>query len=208
MDEHFVISIARQYGSGGRTVGQMLAKKLGYSFYDKEIIQMASDASGIDVSLFGKVEEGSSVKKASLFNRTGLYKGELIPPGSKEFVTDENIFNYQAKVIHDLAEKESFVVVGRCVNFVLKDRPNTLRVFVHAPWEFRVEHSMPKISGTREDVEKFLLRDDKRKQDYYRRFAGGVWNDATNYDLCLNSGKLGFEKCVEAIEAQMEIMRR
>ena len=111
-------------------------------------------------------------------------------------------------MIHDLAEKESFVVIGRCVNYVLKDRPNTLRVFVHAPWEFRVEQAMTKISGTREEVEKFLLKDDKRKQDYYRRFAGGVWNDATNYDLCLNCGKLGFDKCVEAIEAQMNIMRR
>ena len=206
--EHFVITIARQYGSGRRTVGEMLAKKLGISYYDKQIIHMASDESGIDVSLFGKVEEGNSVKKNSLFNRTGLYKGDLIPPDSKEFISDENLFNYQAKVIHDLAEKESFVVIGRCVNYVLKDRPNTLRVFVHAPWEFRVEQAMTKISGTREEVEKFLLKDDKRKQDYYRRFAGGVWNDATNYDLCLNCGKLGFDKCVEAIEAQMNIMRR
>lgn len=205
--EHFVITIARQYGSGGRTVGEMLAKKLGISYYDKEIIRMASDESGIDLSLFGKVEAGSSVK-APLFNRTGLYKGELIPPNSREFISDENLFNYQAKVICDLAEKGPFVVIGRCVNYVLKDRPNTLRVFVHAPWEFRVEQSMTKISGTREEVEKFLLKDDKRKQDYYRRFAGGVWNDATNYDLCLNSGKLGFDKCVEAIEAQMKIMQR
>lgn len=206
--EHFVITIARQYGSGGRTVGEMLAKKLGISYYDKQIIHMASDESGIDVSLFGKVEEGSSVKKGSFFNRTGLYKGDLIPPDSKEFISDENLFNYQAKVIYDLAERESFVVIGRCVNYVLKDRPNTLRVFIHAPWEFRVEQAMTKISGTREELEKFLLKDDKRKQDYYRRFAGGVWNDATNYDLCLNCGKLGFDKCVEAIEAQMNIMRK
>ena len=97
-------------------------------------------------------------------------------------------------------------MVGRCVNYVFKDRPNTLRVFVHAPWDFRIEKSMEKISGTEEDVAKFLMKDDKRKQDYYKRFAGGVWNDATNYDLCLNSGKLGFEKCVDAIIAQMKIM--
>ena len=110
------------------------------------------------------------------------------------------------KPVNDLAEKESYVIVGRCVNYVFKDRPNTLRVFIHAPWEFRVEKASEKISGSREDVEKFLLKDDKRKQEYYRKFAGGVWNDATNYDLCLNSGKLGFEKCVDAIEAQLKIM--
>ena len=127
-------------------------------------------------------------------------------PGSKEFISDENLFNYQAKVVNDLAEKESYVIVGRCVNYVFKDRPNTLRVFIHAPWEFRVEQASQKISGSREDVEKFLLKDDKRKQDYYRKFAGGQWSDATNYDLCLNSGKLGFDKCVDAIEAQLKIM--
>ena len=192
--ENFVITIARQYGSGGRTVGKMLAEKLGVSFYDKQIIQMASDESGIDVKLFGQVEEGSSVK-ASLFNKTGLYKGDLIAPDQKGFVSDENIFNYQAKIATDLAEKESCVIVGRCVNYVFKDRPNTLRVFVHAPWEFRVEKSREKISGS-----------DEGKQDYYRKFAGGDWSDATNYDLCLNAGKLGFEKCVDAILAQMNVM--
>jgi cytidylate kinase len=203
--DHVVVTIARQYGSGGRTVGEMLARKLGIGYYDKEIIRMASDESGIDLALFGKVEGGMSVKP-SLFNKSGLYKGDLITPDSKEFISDENLFNYQAKVIHDLADKESFVVIGRCVNHVLKDRPNTLRVFVHAPWDFRVEQASKKISGSREDVEKFLQKDDKRKQEYYRRFAGGTWNDATNYDLCLNSGKLGFDKCVEAIEAQLHIM--
>ena len=116
------------------------------------------------------------------------------------------MFNYQAKVVNDLAEKESYVIVGRCVNYVFEDRPNTLRVFIHAPWEFRVEQASQKISGSREDVEKFLLKDDKRKQDYYRKFAGGQWSDATNYDLCLNSGKLGFDKCVDAIETQLKIM--
>jgi cytidylate kinase len=203
--ENVVITIARQYGSGGRTVGEMLAKKLGISYYDKEIIRMASDASGIDLGLFGKVEGGDHVKP-SLFNRSGLYKGELISPSSREFISDENLFNYQAKVVHDLADKESFVIVGRCVNYVLKDRPNTLRVFIHAPWDFRVEQASTKISGSREDIEKFLIKDDRRKQEYYKRFAGGSWNDATNYDLCLNSGKLGFDKCVESIEAQLRIM--
>ena len=168
-------------------------------------VLMASDESGIDVKIFGQVEEGSSVKP-SLFNKTGLYKGDLIAPDQKGFVSDENIFNYQAKVVTDLAEKESCVIVGRCVNYVFKDRPNTLRVFIHAPWDFRMEQSREKISGSDEEIEKFLHKDDKRKQDYYRKFAGGDWSDATNYDLCLNAGKLGFDKCVDAILAQMEVM--
>ncbi len=203
--ENFVVTIARQYGSGGRTVGQKLAERLGVSFYDKQIIQMASDESGIDVKLFGQVEDGSSVKR-SLFNKTGLYKGELITPDQKGFISDENIFNYQAKVVSDLADRESCVIVGRCVNYIFRERPNTLRVFIHAPWDFRVEQSRAKLSGGDEEIEKFLMKDDKRKQEYYRRFAGGDWSDASNYDLCLNSGKLGFDRCVDAILAQMEVM--
>ena len=204
---NLVVTIAREYGSGGRTIGEMLAKRLGIGFYDKQIVHMASDMSGIDVGLFGKVEGGDTVK-SSLFNKTGLYKGDLIAPNEKGFISDENIFNYQAKVIEDLAEKESFVVVGRCVNHVLKDRPNTVRVFIHAPWEFRVRQSEGKIAGSRSDIEKFLQKDDKRKMEYYRRFAGGDWVDATNYDLCLNSGKLGFEKCAEAIEDYINLIQK
>ena len=203
--DNFVITIARQYGSGGRTVGEMLAKKLGIGYYDKDIIRIASEDSGIHETLFGRVDEYTSARRP-LFGKKGIYSGELIPPQSKDFTSDENLFNYQAKVVNDLAEKESCVIVGRSVNYVFKDRPNTLRVFIHAPWEFRVEKASEKISGSREDVEKFLLKDDKRKQDYYRKFAGGQWSDATNYDLCLNSGKLGFDKCVDAIEAQLKIM--
>ena len=145
--DQVVITIARQYGSGGRTVGKMLAERLGISFYDKQIIQMASDESGIDVKLFGKVEEGDKVKGSLFGNKESIYKGNLHQPGSKEFISDENLFNYQAKVVNDLAEKESYVIVGRCVNYVFKDRPNTLRVFIHAPWEFRVEQASQKISG-------------------------------------------------------------
>ena len=204
--ENFVITIARQYGSGGRTVGKMLAEKLGVSFYDKQIIQMASDESGIDVKLFGQVEEGSSVK-ASLFNKTGLYKGNLIAPDQKGFVSDENIFNYQAKIATDLAEKESCVIIGRCSNYILKDYPNVLRVFIHADWDFRMEKAAEKLSMSTREIEKFLQRDDRRKDEYYRRFTGQEWKDATQYDLCLDSSKLGYDKCIEEIENQLNMLK-
>ena len=205
MGNNRIITIARQYGSGGKTVGQMLAKDLGIDCYDREILRMASDDSCLNLQMFGNPDER---RRNTFLTRAikKVYKGEVIPPDSDDFASSDNLFNYQAKVVNDLAEKESYVIVGRCVNYVFKDRPNTLRVFIHAPWEFRVEQASQKISGSREDVEKFLLKDDKRKQDYYRKFAGGQWSDATNYDLCLNSGKLGFDKCVDAIETQLKIM--
>ena len=113
--DNFVITIARQYGSGGRTVGEMLAKKLGIGYYDKDIIRMASEDSGIHETLFGRVDEYSSAKKP-LFGKNGIYSGELISPQSKDFTSDENLFNYQAKIIRELAGKESCVIIGRCSN--------------------------------------------------------------------------------------------
>ena len=134
--DNFVITIARQYGSGGKTVGQMLAKDLGIDCYDREILRMASDDSGLNLQMFGNPDER---RRNTFLTRAikKVYKGEVIPPDSDDFASSDNLFNYQAKVVNDLAEKESYVIVGRCVNYVFKDRPNTLRVFIHAPWEFR-----------------------------------------------------------------------
>ena len=145
--DNFVITIARQYGSGGRTIGEELAKKLGISYYDKDIIRMASEESGIHEELFGRVDENVSAKQ-KLFAKTGIYKGELIPPQSKDFTSDENLFNYQAKVIRHLAETESCVIIGRCANMILKDYPNVLRVFVYGDWDFRIREASKKLSGT------------------------------------------------------------
>lgn len=204
--DNFVVTIARQYGSGGRTVGEMLAKKLGIGYYDKDIIRMASEESGIHETLFGRVDEYSSAKRP-LFGKTGIYSGELIPPQSKEFTSDENLFNYQAKVIRELAERESCVIIGRCSNYILKDYPNVVRVFIHGNWEFRMEKASEKLSlGTRE-LEKFLLKDDKRKDEYYRRFTGQEWKDATQYDLCLDSSKLGYDRCIEEIIHHIEMLK-
>lgn len=205
--DHIVVTIARQYGSGGRTVGEMLAKKMGISYYDKDIIRMASEDSGIHETLFGRVDEYSSARKP-LFGKSGIYKGELIPPQSKDFTSDENLFNYQAKIIRELAEKESCVIIGRCSNYVLKDYSNVLRVFVHASWDYRMQEASKKLSISLNELDRFLRKDDKRKQDYYHRFTGGEWTDATNYDLCLDSSKLGYEKCLEEIEYRIRMMMK
>ncbi|MDC7291547.1 cytidylate kinase-like family protein [Blautia schinkii] len=205
--DNFVITIARQYGSGGRTVGEMLSKKLGISYYDKDIIRMASEDSGIHERLFGRVDEYSSAKPP-LFSKTSIYKGELIPPQSKEFTSDENLFNYTAKVIRHLAETESCVIIGRCSNYILKDYPNVLSVFIHASQEYRMQEASKKLSKSQREIEKFLQKDDKRKFEYYRRFTGGEWTDATNYDLCLDSSKLGYDRCIEEIEHRLNTMRQ
>ena len=205
--DNFVITIARQYGSGGRTIGEELAKKLGISYYDKDIIRMASEESGIHEQLFGRADENDSTKQR-FFEKSGIYKGELIPPQSKDFTSDENLFNYQAKVIRQLAEKESCVIIGRCANMILKDYSNVLRVFVYGDWDFRIREASKKLSGTTKDIEKFMQKDDKRKEDFCKRFMGVDWADMTKYNLCLDNGTLGYEKCVEEIESALEILKK
>ena len=205
--DNFVITIARQYGSGGRTIGEELAKKLGISYYDKYIIRMASEESGIHEQLFGRADENVSTKQR-FFAKSGIYKGELIPPQSKDFTSDENLFNYQAKVIRQLAETESCVIIGRCANMILKDYSNVLRVFVYGDWDFRIREASKKLSGTTKDIEKFMHKDDKRKEDFCKRFMGVDWADMTKYNLCLDNGTLGYEKCVEEIESALEILKK
>ena len=118
--KHTVITIARSYGSGGRTLGKLLAKELGIHCYDRELLRMASEQSGINEALFGQVDE--KVKSLPLFGISKkIYKGEVFPPESDDFVSDDNLFNYQAKVIKEVAAEESCVIIGRCADFILKD---------------------------------------------------------------------------------------
>ena len=207
--KHTVITIARSYGSGGRTLGKKLAEELGIHCYDRELIRMASDESGINEALFGEVDEKMK-KSPLLFNilKKNPYKGGVLPPESSDFVSDDNLFNYQAKIIRELAGKESCVIIGRCSNYILKDYPNVLRVFIHADWDFRMEKAAEKLSMSQKEIEKFLQKDDKRKDEYYRRFTGEEWKDATQYDLCLDSSKLGYEKCIEEIENQLKLLKK
>lgn len=204
MRKNIVITIARQYGSGGRTVGEMLAKRLNVHYYDKELMKLASDDSGINEALFVNADE--KVKNTSLFRiAKNVYGGELIPPESDDFTSNDNLFNYQAKIIRKLAEEESCVIIGRCADYVLKEYDNVLSVFVHAPHDFCMEQAAKKHSMSVRELERFLAKTDKRRADYYKYHTGREWTDARNYDLCLDSSKLGYERCVEEIIAYMKV---
>lgn len=203
--KNVVITIARQYGSGGRTVGEMLANKLGIHFYDKELMKLASDESGINEALFVNADE--KVKSTKLFNiAKSAYHGELIPPESDDFTSSDNLFNYQAKIIRKLAEDgESCVIMGRAADYVLKDYDNVLSVFVHAPKDFCMEQAAKKHSMSEKELERYIAKTDRHRAGYYKYHTGREWTDARNYDLCLDSSKLGFERCVEEIIAYMNV---
>lgn len=196
--DNIVITIARQYGSGGRTVGKMVAKSLNIPFYDREILRIASDLSGISEQLFAQADE--KLKGSHLFNiQKTVYDGSLIPPDSDDYTSTKNLFNFQAKVIKGLAETESCVIVGRCADFILKDYENAMSVFVYADDEFNYQRAMERNSMTEAEMRRFIAKRNKYRGDYYKHYTGNEWWDARNYDLCLNSAKLGFDKCEEAI---------
>lgn len=202
-----VVTIERQYGSGGRTVGEMLANELGIHYYDKELVKLAADESGISEALFVEADESIRQGRAPLLRRMkkNVYKGELISPGDNDFTSMQNLFNYQADVIKKLAETKPCVIVGRCANYVLRDYDNVVSVFVHAPSDFLMEQAALKQPMRGKELEKFIKNTDKYRADYYKYYTGERWEDAYNYDLCLNSGRLGFEKCVETIKEYMKV---
>lgn len=201
---NMVITVSRQYGSGGKTIAAMLAQKLGINCYSREILKMASEDSGINERLFGMSDE--KIRHAGWFKTLSRpYTGELLPPEDKGFVSDDNLFNYQAKTIKELAEKESCIIVGRCANYILRNNPDVLSVFVHAADDFCLARAMERNSFSEKETKKFIERTDKYRSDFYHYHTGHHWTDARYYDLCLDSSKLGFEKCVEEIEAYAKI---
>lgn len=200
--DKFVITIARQYGSGGRTIGQMLAKELGVEYYDKDLIVKASEESGISMDLFAKSDEKPHT---SLFARKKGYTGTVLDPSDSRYTSDENLFNIQAKVIRELADRESCIIIGRAADYILADRDDVLSVFVHAPMPFLKEQAAKKLSLSDKELEKYILNTDHTRAEYYKAHTGREWTDARNYDLCLDSSKLGFDRCVEEIKSYMAV---
>lgn len=176
MADHHVITIARGYGSGGKTMGKRLAEELGWAYYDRELLRLASDESGINEALFAKADENA---KRSLLMRVAkdVFDGQVIPPDSDDFISNENLFRYQAKIIRRLAETENCVIVGRCANYILRDMPNVIRVYVHAPENVCVRTVMSMYGMTSDEARRKIIETDKPRRLlplFYRpRLASG-----------------------------------
>lgn len=204
MEQKVIITIAREYGSGGKTIGKALAKELGIPCYDRDVIRLASEDSGIAERLFGRVDEQLKRNVFDIItNKT--YDSTLIPPESDEFTSNDNLFNYQVKIMKELAAKGSCVFIGRCADDVLKDEEYLLRVFIHADEEFCVKQAMERHSMTEREVRSYIKKIDKHRGDFYKYYTGKNWTDAKNYDLCLNTADLGFDKCVEIIKNYVKV---
>ena len=207
MGENIVITIARQYGSGGKTIGAMLAKELGINCYSREILKMASEESGINEGLFGMSDE--KIKKAPWFKILSRpYDGELLTPEDRDFVSDDNLFNYQAKVIKELAAQESCVIIGRCADYLLRDDPDVIKLYFCAPKKDCVARVMNQNGLSEKEAERRIEKIDKYRAEYYRYYTGRDWNDARNYNFCLDTTSMSYEKLVEVVTNFIQIYQK
>ena len=197
--DKFVITVARETGSGGHNITRKLSEALGVPYYDRDLLRKASEVSGIHERLFGAADERIGLKEM-LSAAEKVYTGEVLPPESDDFTSTRNLFSFQAKIIKELAETESCIILGRCANYLLADRKDVLRVFIHAPLEAREERvASYSLAWSPREVTKYIRLEDKRRASYYRYYTGEEWRDAAGYDLSLDSSALGEEGCVQRI---------
>ena len=197
MKNPLIITIGREYGSGGRQIGKALAERLGISFYDKKIITLAAEKSGLSHEFIENNEQRvrsglMHTLAASAVYHNGFLSGQYLP-------LSESIFISQAQVIRDIAAKESAVIVGRCADYILEGRENTINVFIHAPMEARVKRIMALHHIDEGAAIKEINTSDKERGNHYFRYTDMKWGKAQNYDVCVNSALMGIEKTVEML---------
>ncbi|WP_455720130.1 DUF6198 family protein [Agathobacter sp.] len=188
-----VVVIGRQYGSGGHDIGKVLAEKLGYEFYDQEIIKMAAGTTGMTSEYIGKNEESMTNSLLyDLVNQMYRYGNE------KEEAPKDKIFEAESKVIKELAEKGNCVIIGRCSDYVLKDDSRVLKVFFTAPMESRIERVMKRLGIEAKEAQHQIRREDRRRADNYRYYTGRIWGAAANFDITVNTdlGTDYIENCI------------
>lgn len=205
--DNYVITIARGFGSGGKEIGTMLSRELGIPCYENQILEMASDYSGIDHNEFLQVDE----KLRGTYVSNWLAKIPMIKnavPSEQEFVSDMQLFHIQAEIIRDLAMTESCIIIGKCADHILKNFNNVISIYIEAPRQACVESVCRKMHVTPRQADEMIRKTDKYRYDYYKYYAGGDWRNPVNYDLTLNSDRIGRERCVELIKEYVKIRFR
>ena len=200
MNKYFAIAITRTCGSGGGSyIGKKLAADYRIDYYDRKLLRLAAEDSGINETIFAQADENT--KKTLLYGAfKRVYNGEIIPPESGNFLSDQNLFNYQAKVLKELLTQESYVCVGRAADFVLKGEPNVVSVYLDAPYEFRIKREMERQGIEEGEAQRYIDQLDRYRNAYYLYHTGRQWKNPRNYDLCLDTESLGLDNCAELIK--------
>lgn len=193
--EKKIITISREFGSGGRTVGRQVAEKLGIPFYDKELVEQVALESGFAPKFVEEHGEHSPTK--SLLSYAFAPQG--VPGVMNGLSTADFLWNIQCGVILQLADKGPCVIVGRNADYILKDREDCLHAFIHADISFRADRIVRLYGVSEKSPEARLAEKDKRRRVNYQHYTGRTWGAAQNYDICLNTGVIGVDKAAQII---------
>lgn len=190
---HTILTLGRQFGSGGGLVAVEIGKKLGIPVYDNELISRAAEESGFSKELFSRSDE-----KRSLFTLSGFFAPWRFNAGGENFIGDDAMFKIQSDVIRSIAQKGDAVIIGRCADYILRDM-KCLSVFVCAPEEFRIQRLMREEGLSEDEAERLMRRKDRTRETYYNYYTFGNWGQADNYNLCVDSSVLGIEGTADYI---------
>ena len=196
MNSNYIITIGRQFGSEGRSIGQCLAEKLGIAFYDKELIALASRESGLCPEFFERVDECNS---GSLLHRfaTGFMFGGF---QCDDFLSNDTLFQIQSDVIRKLTEEGPCVLVGRCADYILRKEKNCFNIFIHAPLANRIETVRRREAISEQAARELILKMDKIRSSYYNYYTEKTWGMAASYHLSVDSSLLGVENSAQLIQ--------
>lgn len=192
----YIITIARGFGSGGKEIGINLGKRLNIPCYEEEILKMASEESGIYEALFSQVDE-----RVNWLNKLKGYSREYqVKPSDKKFTSDDNLYAIQADIIRKLAETESCIIIGKCADYILREYDNVVSFYIEAPRKDCLKSIMDKMCIDEKSAHKLITKTDKYRASYYEYYTkGGYWTNPVNYDMTLNSARVGRKQCVDII---------
>jgi cytidylate kinase len=204
--KNYVVTFARGFGTGGKEIASKLAKDLGIHCYENRILTLASQLSGLDENVFEAVNEKIRTNGGFSSFLRGLPRSRQYITRNEKFVSDDTLFDYQKQIIENLAETESCVIVGKCADWVLRGRENVVSIYIEAPRDFCVKRTMEHMGVTEGTASATIEHTDKYRADYYKYYThGNYWTNPVNYDMTLNSEKVGVDNCVTVIKDYLKI---
>ncbi len=198
-----IITIARQYGSGGREIGEQIAKELNVPFYDQNLITLAAEKSDLCHEAAAEADERNA---NSLLYTLAMGSTAMLHTPHYNMPINDKLFLVQSDIIKEAAEKGSCVIVGRCADYVLRDRTDVVSVFIHADANVRAKHVAERNGITESEAFSLISKTDRRRANYYNFYTGKRWGETNHYDLCVDAGRIGIENAAKLIAAYAKMI--
>lgn len=202
MDNKIIVTIGRQFGSGGREVGKKLSEALGIAYYDKELMAVAAKESGLSEEFFEKADERASNGLSYAFSVGLSYMGMFTP--YTDILSNDGLFKFQSDAIRKIAEKGSCILVGRCADYILRDDPACLSFFIHNSKENRIQRIVSSQNVTVEQAKELMTKTDKSRAAYYNYYTNKEWGMASSYNFSIDVSVLGVDETVEFMKSFVE----